>query len=226
MANVKITDLPADGAPVDGSAIEVASLSGSTFTSKRMLLSTLASYVVGKFNALLDAAPLTIARGGTGAATAPAAARALGVPWTVAASGAPVSITGTTTETALATITIPAGAIGPNGCVEIIALCSFTASTNARVIRARLSGSEIWSASITTAVSSNRVITGFQNTGSQSTQVSHTGTVTGVGSSAASLFRTSINTAAATTLTITGTLATSSETITLESYLVRINYGA
>lgn len=48
MANVKISDLTTDTSPVDGSAIEVASLTGTAYTSKKMLLSALASYVISK----------------------------------------------------------------------------------------------------------------------------------------------------------------------------------
>ena len=43
---------------------------------------------------------------------------------TLAQSAVAASLTGTTTETALATIVIPAGSMGPNGQVEVAALWS------------------------------------------------------------------------------------------------------
>lgn len=171
---------------------------------------------------------LAVIDGGTGASTPQAAAAAFGVPWTLAKSGVPASVTGTTVETTLATITIPAGAIGPNGFVEIIPLYTYTSSTNTKTLRIRLGGSEVWSSVVASAaLFANRPSSIINNAGNASSQITlNSPTGFGTAGALAQVVRTTINTAAATTLTITGTLATASETITLESYLVRITYGA
>jgi len=79
MANVKITDLAEDTTLADSSLVELASFSGGVFSSKKTTLSTLAAYVIGKVNAALTAAPLPVARGGTGGGTASNARASLGV---------------------------------------------------------------------------------------------------------------------------------------------------
>ncbi len=159
-----------------------------------------------------------------GAAWAPLAHATQG--WRVlAASGAAVAHTGDTIDTTLATVAVPAGAMGPNGALRITALWSWTNSANTKRPRCYLGGAIVSAVSVTTngALALQRLL---QNRNSQASQVTFQTGVTGsfaLGSVASAL---SVDTSAAQNLTFTGGLADSGETITLESYLVELLYGA
>ena len=56
----------------------------------------------------------------------------------VAATQGQVSVTGTTSETNLASLRIPAGAMGRNGHIEVKALWSYTNNTDAKTVLFRL----------------------------------------------------------------------------------------
>jgi hypothetical protein len=74
------------------------------------------------------------------------------------------------------------------------------------------------------AIQSQRLI---QNRNSASSQVTvGAGTANAYAASATAPTTAAINTAVSTTLVITGQLANSGDTITLESYLVELSYGA
>ncbi len=92
MASVKISDLTSTPTVSDADLMEVSSASGGSFVSRKSLLSTVATYIIGKVNAALDATPLSVARGGTGGATQSAGRSGLGA----AASGANTDITSIT----------------------------------------------------------------------------------------------------------------------------------
>ena len=170
--------------------------------------------------------PLSIAQGGTGSATAAAARTALGVTQTtVFLSGTASSVTGTTTETTLATITIPANAMGPNGQIEIIPLWSFTNSANTKTMRVKFASTAFYTQAATaTAVTQSLVR--IANRNSASSQVGAPGANAGLGNFTAAVITSAENTTSPVTLTITGQLTNTGETITLESYLVRVTYGA
>jgi hypothetical protein len=55
-------------------------------------------------------------------------------------SAVAASVTGTTSETTLATCTVPGGAMGRNGGVEIRTVWSYTNSANAKTLRIRFGG--------------------------------------------------------------------------------------
>ena len=171
-------------------------------------------------------APLSIAQGGTGSTTAAAARTALSVTQTlVFVSGTASSVTGTTTETTLATITIPANAMGPNGQVEIIPLWSFTNSANTKTMRVKFASTAFYTQAATaTAVTQSFVR--IANRNSASSQVGAPGANAGLGNFTAAVITSTENTTSPVTLTITGQLTNTGETITLESYLVRVTYGA
>ena len=170
--------------------------------------------------------PLSIAQGGTGGNTAAAARTALSVTQTlVFVSGTASSVTGTTTETTLATITIPANAMGPNGQIEIIPLWSFTNSANTKTMRVKFASTAFYTQAATaTAVTQSLVR--IANRNSASSQVGAPGANAGLGNFTAAVITSAENTASPVTLTITGQLTNTGETITLESYLVRVTYGA
>jgi len=140
-----------------------------------------------------------------------------------AATGA--SVTGTVTETALATITVPAGAMGLNGIIRVTPLFSYTNSANNKTLRVRLGGiggpAFLSNAATTTLLAQPIVL--IRNRGVANSQVGFTAaTFSSVGITTGALATGSVDTSAATTVVISGQLANTGETITLESYLVEL----
>jgi hypothetical protein len=151
------------------------------------------------------------------------------IPYVIGQSAVASSHTGNTTETILATVTIPAGAIGPNGTVEIVTLWSYTNSANNKTWRIRLGGiggTQVALITRTTTATDGdlRVI---RNRNSASSQVFYRNTLGfGIGVGSATPSTGTVNTANAQDLVFTAELANSGETITLEGYTVKICYGA
>lgn len=145
----------------------------------------------------------------------------------VAKSGAAVSHTGDTIETALATITIPAGALGANGIIRVMSIVAMTSSANIKTLRVRLgglAGAAIFTSSLFTTVSSPRidVLTFAANaTNSQNTQGwcprATDNLVTG-----SAIVTSALDMTAAQDLVISGQLASASEGIQLLGYTVQV----
>lgn len=144
-------------------------------------------------------------------------------------SAVAVPVTNTLTETALATIAIPAGAMGPNGILRITSVFSFTNSANNKTLRFRLGGiggTAFYDAVYTAnqSILTTRII---QNRNSASSQVGGpSASINAFGANASAPATGTINTAVAQDLVITGQMAALAETITLESFLVELLYGA
>jgi hypothetical protein len=172
-----------------------------------------------------------VALGGTGAATARAAAANLAVPYTLAHSAVGVSHTGNTNETALATIAVPANAMGANGMVRVTTIWTVTNDASVKTARVRfggVSGTEYCSkdlASIDTFVNQVSV----ENRNATNSQL---GRPLGAGNSAASsagwsgsstaVVTSAVDTTAAVDIVISGQLGDGTDTIRLESYLVEL----
>jgi hypothetical protein len=138
-------------------------------------------------------------------------------------SSVAVSHTGNTDETALATVTIPAGAMGANGRIRVEALWSYPNSANNKTCRVRfggLAGTAIHSA-VNTASLAYKAMTEGGNRNAANSQVWPPSTLN-VGASGGAPVTGAIDTAAAVSLVITGQLASAAETIVLESYLVEL----
>lgn len=143
--------------------------------------------------------------------------------FTIASSGVAASVTGTLTETQLATITIPANLLGLNGSLRVTTTWGATASGNAKTYKVRYSGSGgqgFLSASVTTTPA-NTFVTIIQNKNATNSQGGAS-----VGAPQSSTLTGSVDTTAATTVYISGTLANTGETITLISYTVEFIPGA
>lgn len=141
-------------------------------------------------------------------------------------SGAAASITGTLTETPLATIVIPANAIGSNGQIRVNAYWTITNSVNNKTLRVRLGAggiggsadftgvmttiANVWSATIIANVNA----TNSQFAISEAARGSDGLVTTGFNATSA------IDMTASQSLVITGQLANTGETITLNSYSV------
>ncbi len=150
--------------------------------------------------------------------------RLAGIPRALPFVTGPGSVTGTTTETTLATFTIPANAMGANGFVEIQFAPTWTNSANAKIINIRLNGVMFWFAQQTTNSGLRAVVTVF-NTNSATAQIGPAQTPNGLGViTAPSPTIGAINTAADVAVTITGTLASAADTISLQAASCRVTY--
>lgn len=143
----------------------------------------------------------------------------------LAASAVAVSHTGNTNETVLATINIPAGAMGTNGIIRITYDWTIPSSANNKTLRARLGGiggTAVTGTAFTTVANAFHRTT-IANRNSASSQWSSTDRSRGTdGVSTYEIATATIDTSAAQTLVLTGQLASAAETITLESYLAEL----
>jgi Protein of unknown function (DUF2793) len=150
--------------------------------------------------------------------------------WRVlAASAVAASHTGNTTETALATIALPAGAMGPNGVLRVTGVITGTNSANNKTWRLRLGGSggtEFASFGLTTNGTGvlHRLISNRNNAASQVSMALNS--TNAFGNSTTAPATGAIDTANAQDIVISGQLANASETVTLESYMVEVAYRA
>lgn len=159
--------------------------------------------------------------------TTPTINTPVGVPYLLARGTTQLSVTGTTSQTTLATVTLPAGAMGPNGVVHIRSLWSAGANNaNAKTARVRLDGNTMSSGALANNLtySDDRKIINRNNASSQlflNTASSPFGvSTTALGTQAT-------NTAnAARDITFTGQLADGADTMSLEYYEVWVTYGA
>jgi hypothetical protein len=152
------------------------------------------------------------------AAATPAVARLL-----AASAATGMSHTGNTNETALATVTIPAGAMGLNGGLHIYTSWAYTNSGNGKTLRVRFGGvsgtSYLSSAPTTTASLSD--MRRIRNRNSASSQVGGSANVSNpLISQTTAIVTSSVDTSAAVDVVISGQLASAGETITLENYEV------
>ena len=134
---------------------------------------------------------------------------------------APVSLTGSTSVVTLATITIPAGLMGANGKLKIYPLWATTNNANTKTLRALFSGSTCTTMP-TQSVPNNSGLVIIRNTNNEAAQKCSSGLVAGIGSSTGSIASITIDTTAATTVTITGQLAVGTDTLTLEDLFVEV----
>jgi hypothetical protein len=141
------------------------------------------------------------------------------------ASAVAVPLTGGTSETTLATISVPAGAMGANGILQIRTLWSMTNNANNKTCRVRFSGAagtQFIAAVLPSAASAQNLCI-IQNRNSQSSQVGHTsGTFNTFNFNTGAITTASVDTSAATTIVISGQLASAADTVTLESYHVEL----
>lgn len=147
--------------------------------------------------------------------------------WTVlAASAVQVPHTGDTNETALATITVPGGAMGANGILRVTTLHSFTNGADDKTLRVRFSGisGTAYGSWLTTATATLRAQCQINNRNAENSQAGATGGLTGFGPSTGALTTSAVDTTVATTIVITGQLENGANAINLESYLVELLY--
>lgn len=142
----------------------------------------------------------------------------------LAQSGVPVSVTGTTLETTLASVTIPGGLIGPSGYVQALSIWQFTNNANNKSPRARLGGVIVWS---TTGASSagGRYLADFFNAGANGAQVTWNNGASPFGQGSAAIISTALDTEADQNLTLTAQLGSAGDVATLLGYSVKVYRG-
>lgn len=146
---------------------------------------------------------------------------------TSAATG--MSVTGTLSETVLATVPVPAGCMGLNGILRVTSLWGVTNSANNKTLVWRLGAAgngiagDIFGSTTQTTVAAMRMQNQVQNRNSASSQVALSGIGTGGwGTTTAGIATATRDTSVALDLVFTGTLANTGETITLHQYLVEL----
>lgn len=135
------------------------------------------------------------------------------------------SVTGTTAETLLASITIPPNAMGPMGFLEIVTLWSNNSNANNKQARIRLGGiggAQPLSLGISANISMQQ-ITWLRNRGVHNSQIGYNAnTGSGIGSSSGAVFTAAVDTSLPQDLVFTGQLNVAGDTLTLESYIVKL----
>lgn len=140
----------------------------------------------------------------------------------LAKSGAAVSAPADTNENTVATITVPANALGANGFIKYVANLTYTNNANAKTLRVKIGGSIL--STFNVAGITNSTLTGsIANANATNAQVSNAfnlhDNATGTTQMAAVA---AIDTTSATTITITVQKGTAGDTITLVNFSFEI----
>lgn len=132
-----------------------------------------------------------------------------------------------TVENALATITVPAGSMGPNGVLRITSVWSVTNNANVKTARIRLGGpaGTIYAAPALASMVSLHDVRTIMNRNSESSQIGGNGGTASYGVTTNSVVTSAIDTSAATTIVFTAQKATGADVMILESYIVELIPG-
>jgi len=141
----------------------------------------------------------------------------------LAQTGVRVDLTGTTTTTTLASVTVPGGLMSANGILEVHSFWSYPNNANNKTIYVKYSGtggtSFLGRTETTTVI--NQSITLIRNTNSTSAQIgSNGGLAGGVGVGTGATITNTVNTASDSTISIMGALGVSTDTISLYGYRI------
>lgn len=164
---------------------------------------------------------LAVADGGTGASTGSAACANLKAVFIAAKSAVAVTAPADTAENILATITIPANALGANGGLRLKARLTCTNNANVKTIRVRytgITGTQHYLEAYTSRTQGEFTLYVFNRNATNSQMSSYSGTLSTAGAVVAGGTTSAVDTTAETTLVITATKATGTDTITLEMY--------
>lgn len=138
------------------------------------------------------------------------------------------AVTGTTSETTLYSITIPGGALGPNGVMRVESLWKVTNNANNKTCQVKFGGTAFAAPVLTTSNAFRGVVT-IMNRNAQNSQVAAPNTYAAdgaMGTEGTNPLTAAIDTSTDKTLALTGTLGNSADNITLEYVIVEISYGA
>jgi|SRR5215469_14463796 len=145
----------------------------------------------------------------------------------VATTGS-ASVTGVATETSLAALRVPANAMGLNGTLVVNALFSFTNSSNNKTLLGRFtatagatSGGQI-GVLVATTTATAQLLFVVRNNNAVASQNSYVIPNTPFGSTTNAVAATTVNTAADAYFNLNGTLAVTTETVTLVHAIMTI----
>lgn len=138
-------------------------------------------------------------------------------------SSVAVTHTGDTSETTLATITLPGGAMGANGRVRITTIWSANNDASNKTLRVKFGGTNYFAQNITTQ-QGWRHQNEIGNRNSASSQIGNQNNA--FGSLSAAPTTSAVDTTSDVTILLTGQLADGADSVTLESYVVEVFYAA
>lgn len=145
------------------------------------------------------------------------------------ASSAAQSISSGTAEAQLASIVLPAGAMGTNGILRITCRWTYTNSGNNKTMRVRLGGSggTVYLSYVVTTTLIAQTQTVIWNVNAANSQEGYSATASNPyqGASAGAYVTGAIDTSAASSIYISGQPASGGETVTLRGYLVELLPG-
>jgi hypothetical protein len=166
---------------------------------------------------------VAISDGGTGSSTDRGACANLKTEYILSLSNVQSSYTGGTGEYTLATITIPGGAMGSNGSIEIESVWSWTNNSNNKDVRIRIGGVQVIDVTMTTGnLAHTKTTVGNRNSNSSQISTSLFSVTSGIAYIGSF---TTQNTANDFDVTLTGQLANSSDTVALEAYSVKLSHA-
>jgi hypothetical protein len=126
-----------------------------------------------------------------------------------------VSLTGTTSETTMQTLSLNGGVMGPKGKLRVYIMFNVPNNANTKTLRLKTGGTAIWQLAVTAAVGAFAHVF-VANMGSESSQITSLFNTTGFGGNTVTTNTTStINTAADFVLTLTGQLGNSGDTLSV-----------
>jgi len=135
------------------------------------------------------------------------------------ATGSNSGYTGVTTEVTMASAVIPAGLLGTNGAVIAEGLWAHNSTAGAKVSKIAFGGSTLLSVSATTTLTTD-IRKKIQNR-SATSQINRVAVDTGASQSVAPTLL-SIDTTAEVTVALTGSIATATDTLVLENFLIEL----
>lgn len=149
-----------------------------------------------------------------------------GVWYVLEASTGALTVSAVTTEETLATVVVPAGAMGPNGALRWTVLWEFTNGVDDKTPRVKLGGT-VFSGQVLTTTASFGDIRTVRNMNSQSSQITTGATTTvSLGSTAVVPTTGAVDTSSAQNLLFTGQKETAGNLLRLHYYIVEVLYGA
>lgn len=146
------------------------------------------------------------------------------LPYILARSAAAVNAPANTSENTLATITIPANALGANGGFRLMCNFAYTSNANLKTFRVRYSGvsGTIYAAKQENTATGLKYFVDVFNRNSASSQFGTAHYADSGGSIELAPVTSAVDTTAATTIVITAEKATSGDAATLENYVVEL----
>lgn len=224
MPNPRRTGIYVGQSIIGASAVPVIipSSGSSNATGQITLTTALATQPTGTVGVFLPAGVVTAGSQGTGAAIYQATFSSTTV-CQLTGTGivtANAAYTQVITEVVLATVTIPAGAMGMNGAVEVRTVWSCTNSANNKTLRVRFGGAA-GTAYLAPVLTTNTGLSDARRIRNRNSAASQLGSfssgATGLGPLGSSPVTGALDTTASVDVVFSGQLSLAAETITLES---------